>query len=861
MQSLEIRKLFFDFFVSRGHTQVPSSSLIPAQDPTILFTNAGMNQFKDLFLGKETRSYKRAVSIQKCMRAGGKHNDLDNVGFTARHLTFFEMMGNFSFGDYFKKEAIQFAWDFLTGSMKFKPEVMHASVYYKDEEAFEIWNKQVGLPAERIHKLGEADNFWQMGDTGPCGPCSEIYIDRGSNYGCKKPDCKPGCSCDRYLEVWNLVFMQFDRQPDGSDKSLKSPGVDTGMGLERLALLLEGKDTVYETDVFAHVISRIEQLTGKKYAQQDKEKKAAFHVLADHIRASTFLIADGATPSNDGRGYVLRKVIRRAALFSKKLIEKPIFPLLVDAVIEDMGSVYPELAQHRSRIIMLLEQEVEKFDANLTKGQEMLADYFKHAKNKIVSGPQAFKLYDTYGFPLEITRIIAQEKGFEVDILAYEKEMEQQRERSGKKETVHEIQLGENIKTDFTGYTDLETPSKITALIVDNHEVEKAPAGSDVWVIASKSPFYVEKGGQVSDQGSLKIDGFQAPLIGLKRIDNAIAARIKTIKPISVGDAITSVVDKQVRLNTMYNHTATHLLQAALIKLLGSEVRQAGSLVDPDYLRFDFTYHNPISAEQIKQVEDLVNDKIRENIPVSVTETNYNDAIKRGVMAIFGEKYNPEKVRVIDVPGFSAELCGGTHVRQTGDIGCFKITELTSLAAGQKRIVALTGPKAIETYQQTFAISKKLSTDFKVPVEQVMDAIAKHREQLKAANDSIRNLKKQMMHLQLPQWRERIENINGIPFLFLSFNDASVDELREIGHELMRAKQGFYFLFNSAQQSSFVALLSPTIKTFVLKDISEWLKTSFNMHGGGKAELLQGGGPAVDAHKFAAELKKWVSSK
>jgi alanyl-tRNA synthetase len=861
MKSLEMRQKFFDFFVQRGHTQVSSSSLIPAQDPTILFTNAGMNQFKDLFLGKETRSYKRAVSIQKCMRAGGKHNDLDNVGFTARHLTFFEMMGNFSFGDYFKKEAIQFAWDFLTDSMKFKPEVLHASVYYKDEEAFEIWNKQVGLPTERIHKLGEADNFWQMGDTGPCGPCSEIYIDRGTKYGCNKSDCKPGCSCDRYLEVWNLVFMQFDRQVDGSDKPLKSPGVDTGMGLERLALLIEGKDTVFETDVFAHVISRIEQLTSKKYAQQDKEKKAAFHVLADHIRASTFLIADGTTPSNEGRGYVLRKVIRRAALFSKKLIEKPIFPQLVDAVIEDMGSVYPELAQHRARIIMLLEQEVEKFDANLTKGQEMLADYFKAAKNKIVSGAQAFKLYDTYGFPLEITRIIAHEKGFEVDIPAYEKEMEQQRERSGKKETAHEIQLKDDIKTEFTGYQEFETPSKVLALIVDNQQVEKAPAGTDVWVITAKSPFYVEKGGQVSDKGAIKIEGVQAPLLGLKRIDNAVAVRIKTPKPISVGNAVVSMVDKQTRLNTMYNHTATHLLQAALIKLLGNEVRQAGSLVDPDYLRFDFTYHNPISAEQIKQVEDLVNDKIRENIPVSIFETSYNEAMKRGVMAIFGEKYNPEKVRVIDIPGFSAELCGGTHVRQTGDIGCLKITEVTALAAGQKRIVALTGPKAIEMYQHNFATIKKLSTDFKVPFDHILDAINKQREQLKSTQDSVRQFKKQLWHLQLPQWRERIEEINGIPFLFLSFNDASVDELREIGHELMRIKPGFYFLFNSAQQSSFVALLSPSIKAFTLKDLSEWLKASFNMHGGGKAELLQGGGQAVDAHRLSSELKEWIRKK
>ncbi len=860
MKSLEIRQKFFDFFTSRGHEKVASSSLIPAQDPTILFTNAGMNQFKDLFLGKETRSYKRAVSIQKCMRAGGKHNDLDNVGFTARHLTFFEMMGNFSFGDYFKKEAIKFAWDFLTGSMKFKPEVMHASVFYKDDESFDIWHKEIGLPKERIHRLGEADNFWQMGETGPCGPCSEIYIDRGANYGCGKPTCAPGCSCDRYLEVWNLVFMQFDRQPDGTDKPLKAVGVDTGMGLERLALLVEGKNNVFETDVFAHVIKRIEQLTNRIYAKENKENRAAFHVLADHIRASTFLIADGATPSNEGRGYVLRKVIRRAALFSKKLTPEPIFPQLVDAVIEDMGDIYPELKQHRERIVALLTSEVEKFAHNLVQGQAILEKYFKE-QNQNISGAFAFKLYDTYGFPLEITRIIAHERGFEVDIPGFEQEMNVQRERSGKKEEhPQEVELAESVQSKFTGYDEMQTKTTIVALIEHDREVKQIKAGTECWIITKESPFYVERGGQVSDQGTVEIAGKKVPMLKLKRINELIAVQITAPVDLKIGDAVVCTVDKQTRLNTMYNHTATHLLQAALIRLLGNEVRQAGSLVAPDYLRFDFTYHKPVSNEQIKQIEDLVNEKIRENIPVSTTETSYKSATERGVMAIFGEKYNPEKVRVVDVPGFSAELCGGTHVRATGDIGCFKITELTALSAGQKRIVALTGPKAIESFQQNFATMKQLSTDFKVPVDQVEQSITRQREQLKTANEAIRQLKKNLWHLQLPQWRARVEKIGELPFLFLSFTDYSVDELREIAQELSKTQPGFYFVLNVAgDQSSFVALLSQAVKSSInLKELSMWLKTNFGLSGGGKADLLQGGGPAVEPHALMNELKKWI---
>jgi len=465
MKSPEIRKKFFDFFKKHGHQQVASSSLIPAQDPTLLFANAGMNQFKDVFLGKEKRSYTRATSIQKCMRAGGKHNDLDNVGFTKRHLTFFEMMGNFSFGDYFKKEAIRYAWDFLTKEMGLPEKELHATVFETDDESYDLWMKEIGLPKKRIHRLGAKDNFWQMGDTGPCGPCTEIHLDRGPEFGCK--DCGPECDCDRYLEIWNLVFMQFDRQPDGSDKPLKQTGVDTGMGLERLCVAIQNCDSVFETDLFEKTLQKIELVTGVNYKKSDDEIKAAFHVLSDHIRASSLLISDGCAPSNEGRGYVLRKVIRRAALFSQKLSSESFFPELAHIVVKDLGDIYPDLKTNEALIVKVLASEVEKFSVNLVRGQKILADFFEsNKKSKLITGSQAFKLYDTYGFPFELTNLMAQENGFSVDKDGFEKEMAQQQAQSGKKEkATTKKKLDEKIKTEFTGYEKLGTGAKITAFL------------------------------------------------------------------------------------------------------------------------------------------------------------------------------------------------------------------------------------------------------------------------------------------------------------------------------------------------------------------------------------------------------------
>ncbi len=861
MTSFELRKKFFDYFMQHKHTQVPSSSLIPAQDPTLLFTNAGMNQFKDVFLGKETRSYTKAVSIQKCIRAGGKHNDLENVGFTKRHLTFFEMMGNFSFGDYFKKEAIIYAWEFLTQEMKLDKSRLYASVYRLDDEAYDIWLKVIGLPAERIVRLGEADNFWQMGDTGPCGPCSEIYIDRGTTYECGNKECAPGCSCDRFLEIWNLVFMQYDRQPDGVDKPLKQTGVDTGMGLERLCAVVQDKDSVFETDIFAPLIQRTEELTGIVYETAKPEIQAAFRVLSDHIRSSCFAIADGATPSNEGRGYVLRKIIRRAALFAQKLHKKNIFPDLAHALIAYMGPLYPELKTQEKHIHSLLTSEVEKFSSNLIHGQQILQKYFAENTAKIITGQQAFKLYDTYGFPLELTKVIAHERGFSIDSNGFEHFMEQQRLQSGKKQTHEEISLDESLSTQFTGYQEHVATAKIIGLVVNNQSVKSVDSGIQAYVITDTSPFFVECGGQVSDQGFIRKSDKEMPLRALKKINSAIGALIETTEKLSEGDTVTLVVDSASRINTMKNHTATHLLQAALIGLLGKQVRQSGSVVEPDYLRFDFTYHENLTPEQITIVEDIVNQKIMENIPLIVEETTLKDATGRGVIAIFGEKYNPEKVRVVEVPGFSAELCGGTHVRATGDIGSFKITEVSALSAGNRRIVAVTGPAAIGLFQQSYNDLKTLGQEYKVPTDQVVEAVKKQKEQLKEAQMAFKELKKNMYQHLMPEWIKRSEKYKNVHFLYLSIKDASGEDLRDIAQEFMKVQPGLYFLVgHTPQRATYFVSLAPALATHVnLKEFAAWLKEQ-GLQGGGSGTSLQGGAPKIDL-ELEYGIKKWLQEQ
>lgn len=865
MKSPEIRQRFIEFFKARQHEYVASSSLIPAQDPTLLFTNAGMNQFKDLFLGREKRNYKRAVSIQKCVRAGGKHNDLDNVGFTKRHLTFFEMMGNFSFGDYFKQDAIIFAWDFLTKDLGMKTNNLHATVYTTDDEAYDIWHTMIGIPKERMHRLGEEHNFWQMGDLGPCGPSTEIHIDRGAEFGCKDASaCGPACDCDRFLEIWNLVFMQYDRQPNGELKNLEQTGVDTGMGFERLAAVMQDKDSVFEIDTFAHIIKKIEELSGRMYAKQEGDYKAAFHVLADHIRSSSFLIADGCAPSNEGRGYVLRKIIRRAALFAQKLTSKNIFPELSRAVVEQMGDVYPELKENADLIFKVLESEISKFATNLVRGQGMLNAYFtEHAADKKVTGTQAFKMYDTYGFPLELVEVMAHERGFTVDKAGFEKEMLKQQEQSGKKldDPLDHIAFAEHETTEFTGYQELETTSDIIALVVGHDRVEHVPADQVCYVVAKRSPFFIVGGGQVPDQGWLNIGQHRVQIMSVRYLNDRIAAQIKAPVDLELGMQVTEIVDPVWRTNAMKNHTATHLLQSALIQLFGKHIKQSGSLVHPDYLRFDFTYHENLNAAQIKQVEDLVNEKIRLNIPVSIEYMTLAQAQKRGALAFFGDKYNPEQVRMVIVPDFSMELCGGTHVPRTGDIGVFKITEVGALSAGHRRIVAVTGPRAVDLFQDTFNAVKTLSTELRVKKEDVVDAALKNKDTMRELTNQMKTLKQQLWHARIPALLESAQLINGVPFLYSNVGSGtSHEELRDIATQLAYKKAGIYFLVSEDENNRalFLAYIAAPIADRIKIDaLSAWLKDEHGLRGGGSKLMIQGGAPSIDA-RLKDALASWL---
>lgn len=859
MNSHVIRQKFFEYFKKFHHEQVASSSLIPAQDPTILFTNAGMNQFKDVLLGKEKRSYNRAVTIQKCVRAGGKHNDLDNVGFTQRHLTFFEMMGNFSFGDYFKKEAIPFAWNFLTQDMALDPARLSVSVYLTDDEAYAIWRDDVKIPENKIFRLG-ADNFWQMGDVGPCGPCTEIFFDRGPEYGCGKADCNVPCGCDRFLEVWNVVFMQYDRQADGTDKLLQQTGIDTGMGLERLCVVTQNKESVFDIDIFQPCIKKIEELTGHKYHESTGIIKASFNVLLDHVRSTSLLIADGCAPSNDGRGYVIRKIIRRAALFAQKLTDKNIFPELAAVLIDEMKQIYPDLQESKDRVIAVLKIEIERFSENLNRGKSILQGYIeKNGLNKIVSGTQAFTLYDTYGFPLEVVQLVAADYGCTVDIEGFEEQMELQRQKSGKKmkQSEQDLALDSSIKTVFTGYGSTYETSTITALVCNNELVDSVKAGQTFSFTVEKTPFYVACGGQVDDKGTVTFGAYQTELVGLQKLNDAILITCIAPTTITLGDSVAMQVDEQARLFTMKNHTATHLLQAALQSILGKQVKQAGSVVNCEYLRFDFTYHAPLSLAQIQAVENLINQKIWDNIPVAIENTTLKDATSRGVIAFFGDKYNPDAVRAVMIPGFSAELCGGTHVRATGDIGLFKIVEETALAAGQRRIVAYTGGKALELMQQNFTIIKNLEQDLKVKSEAILQGVEKLQTRLKDLTREIKVLKTEQWKSLIPSWIEQTENMNGIDFGYLQLQGFA-ENIRDILTALQAKKPGLYFIVNDEQGSmTFVCSLAKEhVAQVTMKQLQAVLQEQCGLKSGGSLVMIQGGGKVPTSCKQV--IKNWL---
>lgn len=708
----DIRKSFLDFFASKGHEPVRSSSLVPGNDPTLLFTNAGMVQFKDVFLGDDKRNYSRATSSQRCVRAGGKHNDLENVGYTARHHTFFEMLGNFSFGDYFKEDAIAYAWEYLTEVIKLPEDKLWITVFEEDQEAEDIWLNKVGVSPERFSRIGAKDNFWAMGDTGPCGPCTEIFYDHGEDVAGGPPGT-PEEDGDRYIEIWNLVFMQYNRTADGELQPLPKPSVDTGMGLERLAAVLQNVHSNFEIDLFVHLIDAAAKTVGT-----DDKTHASLKVIADHIRATSFLITDGVMPSNEGRGYVLRRIIRRAIRHGYKLGATDVFFYkLVQPLVEVMGGAYPELTDAQATVEQMLKLEEERFRETLEHGMRIFEQDVAELKDKTIPGEVAFKLYDTYGFPLDLTADIARERGLTIDEAGFDKAMQAQQERS-RSGSQFKVDYNASVKLDasseFNGYDNLTGQSKVVALVKGTEQVDQLNAGDEGLVVLETTPFYAESGGQVGDQGVLSADGVSFVVVDTQKQGGQAIAHIGKVErgSIRTGDTLHAQVNGEKRAATVLNHSATHLMHAALREVLGDHVTQKGSLVDPERLRFDFSHFEPVSDEQIAQIEALVNAQIRNNDGAEVSHMSYDDAVEAGAMALFGEKYGDE-VRVVKLGDFSVELCGGCHVERAGDIGLFKIVSESGIASGVRRIEAVTGAGALAVVNETLDRIRKASKSLK----------------------------------------------------------------------------------------------------------------------------------------------------
>ena len=760
MKASQVRQAFLEFFQKRGHAIVKSSSTIPHDDPTLLFTNAGMVQFKRTFLGEEKRRYSRATTSQKCMRAGGKHNDLENVGRTARHHTFFEMLGNFSFGDYFKEDAITYAWEFLTQELGLPQDKLFATIHEgdrpmdlgADEEARGFWKRF--LPEERILAFPTKDNFWSMGDTGPCGPCSEILIDQGPDIGCGSPDCKPGCDCDRYLELWNLVFMQFNRSKEGDLTPLPKPSIDTGMGLERIAAVLQNVPSNYDTDLFAPMMTRIEELTLHTYGAS-AEKDVSFKVIADHSRAAAFLIGDGALPSNEGRGYVLRRVIRRALRHGRFLgLDQPFLSKVAEAVMESMRDAYPELLENRSFITRVIQNEEERFNETLDNGLRLLQTEIKRLtdeKARAIPGPLIFKLYDTFGFPIDIITDMSRGSGFEVDEAGFHDLMQKQREQSraawkgsGEREIPESVRriTSRGISTDFLGYETTQADSEIIAMICGAEEIGSASGEMEVQLITAATPFYGAGGGQVGDRGEITGPGVKISILDTLKIPGNLIVHAGKVESgsVRVGDPVHLAVDPELRKDTEIHHTATHILHAVLRKVLGDHVKQAGSLVAPDRLRFDFTHFTALTPEELESVERLANDQIRQNAPLSVRVMDLDEALKTGAMALFEEKYG-DRVRMVEIPGFSRELCGGTHTRGTGELGLFVILQETGIAAGVRRIEALAGRRALEyMFRQRLTLNRAAAALKTSPLEvgERVEKILAQQRQLEKELEAVR---------------------------------------------------------------------------------------------------------------------------
>ncbi|HYC45092.1 MAG TPA: alanine--tRNA ligase [Burkholderiales bacterium] len=870
MKSSEIRSQFLKFFEGKGHTIVASSPLVPANDPTLLFTNSGMVQFKDVFLGKEKRPYVRATTSQRSVRAGGKHNDLENVGYTARHHTFFEMLGNFSFGDYFKRDAIRYAWELLTAVYKLPKERLWTTVYHEDDEAYEIWTRDIGVPAERCVRIGDkpgagkyqSDNFWQMADTGPCGPCSEIFYDHGPGIEGGPPG-SPDADGDRYIEIWNLVFMQFNRDEQGTLNPLPKPSVDTGMGLERIAAVMQGVHSNYEIDLFQDLIKAAARETGTKDLANNSLK-----VIADHIRACAFLIVDGVIPGNEGRGYVLRRIVRRAIRHGYKLGQtQPFFHRLVADLSVAMGEAYPELVKAQERVSQVLRQEEERFAATLENGMKVLEGALTR-EDKMLDGETVFQLYDTFGFPVDLTADIARERNVRVDYAGFEQAMERQRERA---RAASRFTAGQSVDysgraTEFHGYEHLSIDATVVALYKEGTQTEQIAGGENGVVVLDRTPFYAESGGQVGDRGELVAPGGTFTVEDTQKIQAEVyghKGRLDTGR-LRVGDRVSANVDTVARARAAWNHSATHLMHSALRQVLGNHVQQKGSLVDAQRTRFDFSHNEPMTQDQIREVERLVNDQIRRNVEVSARIMKHDEAVKAGAMALFGEKYGDE-VRVIGMGDFSTELCGGTHVKRTGDIGFFKVIAETGIAAGVRRIEAVTGPGALEWVQAQEAKLGEAAAALRTSPQDVGAKIAQIMDNVRNLEKELSRLKSKLASSKGDELADQAFEVKGVKVVAASLEGADAKGLREAVDKLkdkLKSAAVVLAASNDGKVSLIAGVTADLTGKLKAGELVNHVAQQVGGKGGGRADMAQAGG--TDASKLPqalASVKGWIEQR
>lgn len=863
----EIRELFQNFYISKGHYKRQSFSLIPENDKSLLIINSGMAPLKPYFAGLETPPSKRMTTCQKCIRTG----DIDNVGHTSRHGTFFEMLGSFSFGDYFKQESLTWGWEFITEVLKMPEDKVWATVYEDDEQAVEIW-KSIGMPAERIVRLGKDDNFWEIG-TGPCGPCSEIYYDRGEEYGCGSPDCKPGCECDRYIEFWNHVFTQFSKDEEGNYSDLAHPNIDTGMGLERLACIMQGVDSIFDIDTIKYILDGVVEKSGIEYGNGSKDTDVSIRIITDHIRSLTFMIADGIMPSNEGRGYVLRRLLRRAARHGRILgITGSFLPELADRVIKVSGKAYPELEEKSDYIKKILSIEEDKFSTTIDQGTAILDEYMQEMKaagKNNLEGEKAFKLYDTYGFPIELTKEILEEQGYTTDIEEFESYMEKQKETAraaikdkdsvGWKEAGAELDFD---KTQFTGYENKTDRAKVLAILKDNAQIAQADAAAgEVSVILDITPFYAESGGQVADTGTISGDSFEAIVSDVQKTNGIFIHKVAvTDGVLNTGDEVTTAVDLSVRNNIARNHTATHLLHKALKEVLGNHVNQAGSKVTKENLRFDFSHYEAVSKDDLAKIEALVNKKINEFTSVETDIKSAEEAIADGATALFGEKYG-DTVRVVKIGDFSKELCGGTHVADIGEIGAFKITSESGVAAGVRRIEAVTGYGIYEKYNQNAAVISETAEILKTNPAGIAEKAAALSEEVKALKKEIEELKKQAMGDQLGDILAEAKEINGVKLITKQFDDLTINDLRTLSDDIKASNKSVIMVFAAVAGGKVTFMVSITddlLDRYHAGNMIKKIAAAAGGGGGGKADMAQAGakdpGKVADAFKVAETL-------